>query len=168
MRSHRTLHAPRTQPPPKLVPLETWFAPLLSGHGRYSGITTVCAETARSLLAEWRQQVILHGDVHHGNVLDFEKRGWLAIDPKGLSGERAFDYANLFRNGDVGTTERTGARFVRRLDVVSEASGLERRRLLGWTMAFAALSSVWLRNDGDDGEDDLLVVALSGAELARM
>ncbi len=28
-------------------------------------------------------------------------RGWLAIDPKGLIGERGFEYANLFRNPDA-------------------------------------------------------------------
>lgn len=32
--------------------------------------------------------VTLHGDLHHGNVLDFGASGWLAIDPKGLKGER--------------------------------------------------------------------------------
>jgi streptomycin 6-kinase len=29
-------------------------------------------------------------------VLDFETSGWLAIDPKGLIGERGFDFANIF------------------------------------------------------------------------
>jgi aminoglycoside/hydroxyurea antibiotic resistance kinase len=41
---------------------------------------------------------VLHGDLHHGNVLDFGLRGWLAIDPKGLLGERGFDFANIFTN----------------------------------------------------------------------
>lgn len=33
-------------------------------------------------------------------ILDFESHGWLAIDPKGLFGERAFDFANIFCNPD--------------------------------------------------------------------
>jgi streptomycin 6-kinase len=50
------------------------------------------------LLAEPREVGVLHGDLHHGNVLDFGVRGWLAIDPKGLLGERGFDFANIFTN----------------------------------------------------------------------
>lgn len=167
-RAIAALHVPSTEPLPELIPLETWFVPLLDGHRRYGGITTVCAETARALFAERREPVALHGDVHHGNVLDFGDRGWLAIDPKALQGDRAFDYANLFRNGDVGTGARAGERFARRLDVVSKAGGLERRRLLHWTMAFAGLSSIWLRDDGDNADDDLSIIGLCAAELARM
>jgi streptomycin 6-kinase len=36
---------------------------------------------------------VLHGDIHHDNVLDFGARGRLAIDPKGLLGERGFEFA---------------------------------------------------------------------------
>jgi streptomycin 6-kinase len=46
------------------------------------------AATARELLAKPSEVVILHGDIHRGNVLDFGPRGWLASDPKGLVGER--------------------------------------------------------------------------------
>lgn len=161
------LHAPRPEPPPELVPLDVWFAPLLDGHSRYGGTATRCGRMARTLLAEPREPAVLHGDVHHGNVLDFGGRGWLAIDPKALRGERTFDYANLFRNGDVGTGRRADERFARRLDVVSVAAGLERRRLAEWIMAFAGVSSVWLRDGGEPADDDLLVMELCAAELAR-
>ena len=38
--------------------------------------------------ATQRDVVVLHGDMHHENVLKFSSRGWPAIDPKGLVGER--------------------------------------------------------------------------------
>ena len=41
---------------------------------------------------------MLHGDIHHENILDFGPRGWLAIDPKRLHGERGFDFANILRD----------------------------------------------------------------------
>jgi len=53
------------------------------------------------LLADQHDVGVLHGDIHHGNILDFGPRGWLTIDPKGLIGERDFDYANLFCNPDL-------------------------------------------------------------------
>ena len=48
----------------------------------HGGILVRCAQTARALLAQPREVGVLHGDLHHGNVLDFGVRGWLAIDPK--------------------------------------------------------------------------------------
>ncbi|MFX5957215.1 aminoglycoside phosphotransferase family protein, partial [Acinetobacter baumannii] len=76
----------------------------------------------RRLLSEPRDPVVLHGDIHHGNILDFGPRGWLAIDPKGLFGERDFDFVNLFRNPDEATALSPG-RFARQLAVVTEAAG---------------------------------------------
>jgi streptomycin 6-kinase len=62
----------------------------------HGGILRIAAETAADLLATQRDVVVLHGDMHHENILKFSSRGWLAIDPKGLVGERGFDYANIF------------------------------------------------------------------------
>ena len=56
-----------------------------------------CADVARRLLAEPREVTVLHGDLHHDNVLH-GSRGWLAIDPKGLIGERTYEVANLLGN----------------------------------------------------------------------
>ncbi len=92
------LHAPRPQVLPDLVPLTHWFRDLAPGAEKYGGVLVQSAAVARYLLAEPQQVTVLHGDVHHGNVLDFGPRGWLAIDPKRLIGERGFDYANLFCN----------------------------------------------------------------------
>ena len=40
----------------------------------HGGILARCAETARTLLTEPRDVVVPHGDLHHGNVLDFGAR----------------------------------------------------------------------------------------------
>jgi streptomycin 6-kinase len=61
---------------------------------------------ANVLLSSPQDEVVLHGDLHHGNILDFGTRGWLAIDPKGLLGERGFDYANIFTNPDLAEPTR--------------------------------------------------------------
>jgi streptomycin 6-kinase len=110
--------------------------------------------------------VVLHGDIHHGNVLDFGVRGWLAIDPKHVVGERGFDYANLFCNPELATVRAPG-RLTRQLEVVAEAAGLERERLLQWIVAYAGLSAAWFLED-DDAESalgDLAVAELALAEL---
>ena len=51
-------------------------------------VTSLNESSIRKLLAEPREVCALHGDLHHDNVLDFGPRGWLAIDPHALVGER--------------------------------------------------------------------------------
>ncbi len=133
------LHAPRPGPPPPLTPLQHWFAELDPVARTEGGILMRAADTARTLLADPRDIATLHGDLHHENVLDFGARGWLAIDPKALLGERGFEFAALFTNPDLAdpTTRvaRGADRFAQRLATVAAAAGLERRRLLKWILA---------------------------------
>ena len=81
-------------------------------------------------------------------------------------GERAFDFVNILRNPDAGTALRPG-RFSRQVTVVAGAAGLDRTRLLQWTLAFAGLSAAWILGDGDEPELDLAVAELAAAELSR-
>ncbi|MCC7250247.1 aminoglycoside phosphotransferase family protein [Hyphomicrobium sp.] len=166
------LHAPREKPlPDGLVPLEAWFEALAPAAAAFGGILTRCAAAARDLLGEQRNIGVLHGDIHHDNVLDFGARGWLAIDPKSLVGERGFDYANLFCNPDMDDPSQPVAvlpeRFRRRLDIVVDAAGLERARLLKWILAYTGLSAAWCLNDGQSAEVDLRVAELALAEADR-
>ncbi|MBA3451315.1 MAG: 3'-kinase [Chloroflexia bacterium] len=161
------LHTQRDQPhPPSLVPLSHWFAALEPGADRHGDILHRAAATARELLAAPRNSVVLHGDIHHGNMLDFGARGWLAIDPKGLLGERDFDFVNILRNPDE-TTALTPGLFSRQATVITEAAGLDRVRLLQWTLAFAGLSAAWIFEDGDEPALDLAIAALAVAEIDK-
>lgn len=159
------LHAPRDRPLPELIPLPRWFAELEPAAARYGGVLRRAAATARELLAAPREVVPLHGDLHHANVLDFGPRGWLAIDPKRLVGERGFDFANIFCNPDRETATAPG-RLARQATVVAEAAGLDRGRLLKWILAYAGLSAAWILGDGEDPSPDLAVARLAVAELA--
>jgi len=165
------LHAPRSQPLPRLVPLSQWFAELAPAAAAHGGILVRCAEEARALLSEPREVGVLHGDLHHGNVLDFGARGWLAIDAKGLVGERGFDFANIFTNPDLDDPARPLAvrpeRFVRRVEVVADAAQIEKQRLLRWILAWTGLSAAWFLGDGDSAAIDLRVAELAAAELDR-
>ncbi len=159
------LHAPRTAPAPPLVPLAQWFQALWPGAARHGGLFEHSARTARTLLAAPRDEGVLHGDIHHGNVLDFRSQGWLAIDPKGLRGECGFDFANILCNPD-GATALAPGRFARRIDVIVGATGIERQRLLQWVLAWAGLSAIWmLEEDGDDPAGTLKVAQLAAAAL---
>ncbi|MGF1610282.1 MAG: aminoglycoside phosphotransferase family protein [Kiloniellales bacterium] len=160
------LHVPRRRPPPDLIPLPQRFSELEPAAAKHGGILALSASTARALLATPREVAVLHGDIHHGNILDFGERGWLAIDPKGLVGERGFDYANIFCNPDH-VTATTSARFARRLDVVRATAGLEQRRLLQWILAWAGLSAAWALDDGLPPDTALAVAEIAADALGR-
>jgi streptomycin 6-kinase len=161
-----TLHAPRSGALPDLIPLPIWFQELEPAAARHGSILEASAAAARELLAAPREIGVLHGDIHHDNILDFEQRGWLAIDPKRLVGERGFDYANLFCNPEH-ETALAARQFHHRLAIVTEMSGIERRRLLQWILAWAGLSAVWFLGDGVTPETDFAVAELATAELGR-
>jgi streptomycin 6-kinase len=164
-RTAMALHAPRKEiAPANLVPLKTWFRALETAAARHGGTFAKCANVARTLLADQREPVVLHGDFHHDNVLDGGARGWLAIDPKGLIGERAFEYANLFRNPDLATALAPG-RMQRRLEIVTREAGLDRRRLLEWVLAYAGLGAAWSLEDGGDPGAGLEIAERAEAEL---
>lgn len=101
--------------------------------------------TLRDLIASQGETVLLHGDLHHGNVLAAEREPWLAIDPKPLVGEREFDVTPLLRDRrkDVLADPDPHARLQRRFDQLSELFGCDRRRLRDWSFAILVDYALW-------------------------
>jgi streptomycin 6-kinase len=156
------LHAPRTQPPPKtLIPLARWFRALPPAAAAHGGIFNVSLAAMQALLADARDVVVLHGDLHHENVIDGGERGWLVIDPKGVLGERTYEYATTLINPDAALALEPG-RLARQIEVIAAAARLDPTRLLRWTLAHAAVSAAWCMTDGFDPAP-----ALALAEIAR-
>ena len=157
------LHARRSRPAPQLPSLERWFEPLRLAADIHGGVLRLSATVAAVLLESPEGETMLHGDIHHGNILDFGPSGWLAIDPKGLIGECCFDYANLFCNPDASSALAPG-RLGRQVDVVSRSAGLSPSRLLDWIVAWAGLSAAFLLQDGDPPDDALELAERAAAE----
>jgi streptomycin 6-kinase len=91
----------------------------------------------RELARDDGDAVLLHTDLHAGNVLAAEREPWLAIDPKPYVGDPACDVTQHIFNGvfiegaDVGTL---AARMARLLD-------LDLNRILRWLFARAVEAS---------------------------
>lgn len=90
----------------------------------------------------------------------------LAIDPKGLCGERTFDAANILLNPvgcpDLVLDER---RFLKTVDILAVCMKLDRVRLLAYSFAFAALSACWSVEDGSDTSLALGVARIAGLHV---
>src|SRR3989338_417308 len=82
---------------------------------------------------------LLHGDIHHENILFDEKRGWLAVDPKGIIGEPAFNAARFLRN----TNFENQLRLEERIEIVASVLQEEKLRLTAWAYIDRIFSTSW-------------------------
>jgi streptomycin 6-kinase len=103
----------------------------------------------RELSATQRNPGLLHGDLHHYNVLSDRARGWCAIDPKGVVGELEYELGAALRN----PFDRPGlfANLViveRRLAHFGLVLGIDVGRARGWCFAQAVLAAIWSIEDG--------------------
>ncbi|WP_245950550.1 aminoglycoside phosphotransferase family protein [Saccharothrix carnea] len=109
-------------------------------------------DRCRALL-DTQPRVLLHGDLHLGNVLDGgPRRGLVAIDPRPCVGDPCYDVVDyvLEAAGREGVAER-GA-------LVAEVTGLDPDRLHEWCRALAPMIAV-SRLDDDAARTELLALA---------
>ncbi len=162
------LHTPKCaaiNDAPPVTPLAQWFSALQAYQPTSANdVLTTAQQTMLFLLATLQAPQYLHGDIHHHNILDFGARGWLAIDPKGLQGERGFDYANLFCNPAPHIC-LDPQRFQARLAIVCATSAIPPQRMLQWILAWAGLSALWHLEDGGDASTALAVAYMARAAL---
>ncbi|HEX6534157.1 MAG TPA: aminoglycoside phosphotransferase family protein [Gemmatimonadaceae bacterium] len=127
-------------------------------------LVMLAREIYAALSETQRNPRLLHGDLHHSNVLFDRARGWIAIDPKGVVGEVEYEIGAALRNPreepslftDPGTIERRLERFVSELEV-------DRDRVVGWAFAQAVLSAIWTIEDGGPAGFLEATIALAGA-----
>jgi streptomycin 6-kinase len=108
------------------------------------------------LSASMTEFVLLHGDLHHENILAAERAPWLAIDPKGVIGEPAYETGALLRNRlpDLADLPQAVRVLTRRIDQLAEKLNLDRARVRDWSMAQAVLSVWWTIEDGGSISQD--------------
>lgn len=141
-------------PPDDFIPLARWCAAydrnreaLAQGAGGFPAALFQRADALRrDLLASSGAPLVLHGDMHHYNVLRAERAAWLAIDPKGLLGDPCFDLCQFFRNPlPEGVSVSVNRR---RLDIFCAELGLDRQRVKDWCLVHAVLDACWSFEEG--------------------
>jgi streptomycin 6-kinase len=119
----------------------------------------------RQLLDSAPDAVLLHGDLHHLNILRAERddSGWLLIDPKGVIGERAYDCGPFLMNptGWMRRSSDPRAQLNRRIALLSDALALDPARVRGWAFVHCVLSAWWsaAEEGGGGGAADLEVAS---------
>jgi len=142
-------------PPPACATVEAWglsFERYLATND--AQIPRELVQRAQRVYAELthaqRNPALLHGDLHHYNVLFDDRRGWVAIDPKGVVGELEYEIGAALRNpwerpdllASPEVIERRLARF-------HDALGIDVDRARAWAFAQGVLAAIWSIEDGD-------------------
>jgi streptomycin 6-kinase len=166
----RALWRPVTPESP-FLPVAEWFARAFAHHrAEYGGAGPFPAplfERAQALVRELLdsapETVLLHGDLHHYNILSNsrhpDRAPWLAIDPKGVTGDPGYDVGQFLLNPDWHGAETRPSVVRRRLDVFAEALDYDRTRLAVWAVAEPVLSACWSAEDGGNGWQGAIAAA---------
>jgi streptomycin 6-kinase len=153
----KRLHRENQNNAPKgLISLDHRFRSLFKkaeqdGHAGASTIFIRGAVVAHDLLLDQTPTYVLHGDIHHENIRYHSVRGWLAIDPKGLIGDRVYDAANALCNpNSLPNTVQNRDRLLRQAGIMSTGLNINRERLLSYVYVHACLWACWSLEDGED------------------
>ncbi|KOX31707.1 hypothetical protein ADK67_08615 [Saccharothrix sp. NRRL B-16348] len=114
-------------------------------------VVDAAVANARDLAVD-QPAVLLHGDLHFGNILrdDTGQRhdaGLRAVDPTALVGDPAFELLPLLRGDWPAVTAEPDLRRAvdRRIAEFAEAAEVDRARVRRWAQARAAESALWSR-----------------------
>lgn len=140
--------------PPEVPDAAAWGEALLDGERPQAcdpDLWLAARDRYAELAARQGPTALLHGDLHHDNLLLDRDRGWIAIDPKGVVAEAAFELGCALRN------PVDSPAFVTHPDVMAARIGLlgtryghDRRRLVGWAYTQAVLAAAWSVADRRD------------------
>jgi streptomycin 6-kinase len=105
--------------------------------------------------------VLLHGDLHHENILSSNRTGWLAIDPQGVVGEPEYETGAFLRNPIPQIADRSDLQEITEIRVMmfSELTGCDPDRIYGWGFSQAVLSAIWSIEDHGRGWEQGLHIA---------
>ncbi|MBB5133553.1 streptomycin 6-kinase [Thermocatellispora tengchongensis] len=106
----------------------------------------------RELCASATGRVVLHGDLHHDNVLAATREPWLAIDPHGLVGDPGYDTGTLLHNPEPDDRDEALTALVpARAEQLADELAMPLDRVVAWGFVKAVMSDVWTAEDWTPG-----------------
>lgn len=144
-----------------LPKIESWLASLNSNYQDIPNELLMKARTLTSdLIKSQDSPVLLHGDLHHDNILK-SKDHWVAIDPKGVIGEPAYEVGAFIRNPIPELLESKDIKkiIVKRFDCFSVLLRVDRQRLIDWSFVQAVLAACWAYEDNMPEREQMIQCA---------
>lgn len=137
---YAVLHRPPVPQPPRLADLAPgWFAdldlPAVRAAVPRRFLEQVRAWTPGLVDAAEAEPVLLHGDLRPGTVRATADRRWVAVAPRPLSGDPAFEVAAVLRRWDgAEASEDLRGDLLERFYATVDAAGLDEDRARAWVV----------------------------------
>jgi len=134
-----------------------------SQNNRLKKLLPQAAKVADQLVASQGKQILLHGDLHHENIL---QRGddWVMIDPQGVVGELEYEVGAFIRNPIFMLLEQDNLEQIiaHRFNRLSQLLNLDKQRIIDWSFVQAVLAACYSEQDGQDAAQQYFI------EIAEM
>ncbi|MDF1758748.1 MAG: aminoglycoside phosphotransferase family protein [Legionellaceae bacterium] len=105
----------------------------------------------KELLNSSSEKVLLHGDLHHENILKNDDK-WVVIDPKGFIGDPIFDVCAFLSNPYPELLKQTNPKEIinNRVILIAKLLGYSEQRIRDWHYVHTVLCWAWCLDDGID------------------
>ncbi len=109
-----------------------------------------------------RQSYLLHGDLHHENILQTNDGAWKSIDPKGIVGNIAYEVAAYIRNPVPEIIQQSNLQQIlnNRIKKFSELLELDQKLLIQYSYLATILAVIWNIEDNGLYWQDWLKISL--------
>ncbi len=116
----------------------------------------------KKLLSNKNNQVLLHGDFHHGNIVSASDSQWVEIDPEGIMGDSLYDIALFIRNPlkELVNTVQAQTIIAKRIQDFAQLLGYSEQSIYEWTYLQAVVSACWSLEDGLDADNHIKFLVL--------
>jgi len=117
---------------------------------------------SQELMVSQAKPVLLHGDLHHENILLRNRDSWVAIDPKGVIGEKEYEVGAFIRNPMPSFLEQQNPEktITRTIELFADYLEMDKQRLQAWSFVQAVLAACWMVQDNQDPKNMLVMTSL--------
>jgi len=129
-----------------------------SQNARLQKLLPQAAKLADKLIATQGQQYLLHGDLHHENILKCDD-AWVMIDPQAVVGELACEVGAFIRNPVFVLLEQGNVESILlyRFERLSQLLNLDKQRIIDWSFVQAVLAACYAEQDEQDAAQQYFI-----------
>ncbi len=147
----KTLNSIHKSPIPKEHKFKTFeeqFSALIDHKNDAPNIIHRVAKFAKRKLNKSYKPYLLHGDMHHKNIMNHSTKGWLAFDPQCLVGDRSYDCANTLHNPhQMPELTENKDRLLKQVEILSSHMDINSQDIIDYAYIHGCLSSCWTKMD---------------------
>jgi streptomycin 6-kinase len=131
--------------------IKDWLAALDNNHDIETRLLIKARILRDKLLKSANADVLLHGDLHHDNILKHDDN-WIVIDPKGIIGDPAYEIGAFIRNPipELINQENAVRMIQERINLFAAGLNLAPERIAAWCFVQTILVWIWSLEDHCD------------------